>query len=64
VEKNFTPSPGKINEFVVPGGQWVRVDTHIYQGYDLPFYYDSMLAKTHRMGRHKKRGHRKIKKEL
>ena len=45
VNNNFAPSPGKINEFVVPGGQWVRVDTHIYQGYNLPFYYDSMLAK-------------------
>ena len=44
-DNNFAPSPGKINEFVVPGGQWVRVDTHIYQGYNLPFYYDSMLAK-------------------
>lgn len=43
--KNFAPSPGTIKEFVPPGGQWVRLDTHIYQGYVLPFYYDSMLAK-------------------
>ncbi len=45
VSRDFLPSPGKIKEFVPPGGQWVRLDTHIYQGYDLPFYYDSMLAK-------------------
>ncbi|MCG2726084.1 MAG: acetyl-CoA carboxylase biotin carboxylase subunit [Elusimicrobia bacterium] len=45
VNNNFAPSPGKIEEFVLPGGQWVRVDTHIYQGYILPFYYDSLLAK-------------------
>lgn len=42
---NFMPSPGKITELNLPGGYGVRVDTHIYQGYSIPPYYDSMVAK-------------------
>jgi acetyl-CoA carboxylase biotin carboxylase subunit len=44
-EKNFAPSPGIINELNVPGGPGVRVDSAIYQGYEIPQYYDSMMAK-------------------
>jgi len=43
--KNFAPSVGRIEEWVVPGGPGIRLDTHMYQGYNLPIYYDSMLAK-------------------
>lgn len=43
--KNFAPSPGKITAFHVPGGRGVRVDTHAYQEYFIPPYYDSMIAK-------------------
>ncbi len=42
---NFAPSPGKITTFHPPGGPGIRVDTHIYSGYVIPSYYDSMLAK-------------------
>lgn len=42
---NFAPSVGKISHLVIPGGPGVRVDTHIYAGYDIPPYYDAMLAK-------------------
>ncbi len=42
---NFFPSPGKIEELVLPGGMGVRVDTHIYPGYTIPPYYDSLIAK-------------------
>ena len=42
---NFIPCPGKIEELNLPGGFGVRVDTHIYQGYDISPYYDSMIAK-------------------
>ncbi len=42
---NFIPSPGKIEELNFPGGFGVRVDTHIYQGYDISPFYDSMVAK-------------------
>ena len=41
----FKPSPGKITSLHLPGGQGVRVDTHVYQGYVIPPYYDSMIAK-------------------
>jgi len=39
------PSPGLIEKLRIPGGPGIRVDTHIYQGYSVPPYYDSLLAK-------------------
>ncbi len=42
---NFAPSVGKIKHLALPGGIGVRLDTHIYGGYDIPPYYDAMLAK-------------------
>jgi acetyl-CoA carboxylase biotin carboxylase subunit len=41
----FIPQPGKITSLHFPGGPGVRVDTHVYQGYDVPPNYDSLLAK-------------------
>ena len=41
----FIPSPGKIESFHAPGGPGVRIDTHVYSGYSVPPYYDSLLAK-------------------
>ena len=43
--RNFLPSPGKINLFHAPGGPGIRVDSHIYSGYTVPPYYDSMIGK-------------------
>jgi acetyl-CoA carboxylase biotin carboxylase subunit len=42
---DFRPSPGKILSFHMPGGFGVRVDTHAYTGYEIPPYYDSLVAK-------------------
>lgn len=42
---DFRPSPGRIESLNFPGGPGVRVDSHIYQGYVIPPYYDSMVAK-------------------
>ncbi len=42
---SFMPSPGPIEYFHAPGGPGVRMDTHIYQGYRVPPYYDSMIGK-------------------
>jgi len=42
---NFMPSPGRIDSLVIPGGPNVRVDTHIYPGYEIPPFYDSLVAK-------------------
>jgi acetyl-CoA carboxylase biotin carboxylase subunit len=44
-QNNFMPSPGKIEALSLPGGPHVRVDTHVYQGYTVSPYYDSMVAK-------------------
>jgi len=42
---NFRPNPGTITSFHMPGGPGTRVDTHAYAGYQIPPYYDSLLAK-------------------
>ncbi len=44
-DKNFQPSPGQITTFHPPGGPGVRLDTHVYAGYHVPPFYDSLLAK-------------------
>src|ERR687889_459146 len=49
--RNFQPSPGKIVPFHPPGGPGVRLDTHVYAGYSVPPYYDSLLAKLICQGR-------------
>lgn len=45
VYSDFRPSPGKIVTLNIPGGNGVRVDTHVYSGYTIPPFYDSMIAK-------------------
>ena len=45
IEKDFRPTPGKIEAIHVPGGPGVRVDKAVYAGYVIPPYYDSMIAK-------------------
>ena len=44
-EKDFRPSPGKITHYHEPGGHGIRLDTHVYAGYVIPPYYDSMISK-------------------
>lgn len=44
-DNDFLPSPGKVEIYRPPGGFGVRLDTHLYSGYQLPIYYDSLLAK-------------------
>lgn len=44
-ERNFMPSPGTVTTYVVPGGPGVRLDSAVYQGYQIPPYYDSMVGK-------------------
>lgn len=43
--ETFMPSPGKIEDYLSPGGYGIRVDSHIYQGYHIPPHYDSLVAK-------------------
>ncbi len=49
--RNFQPSPGRVDVFHPPGGPGVRLDTHVYTGYTVPPYYDSLLAKLICQGR-------------
>ena len=44
-DKNFAPCPGTINVYHAPGGHGVRLDTHVYAGYKIPPYFDSMISK-------------------
>ncbi|MDX2105314.1 MAG: acetyl-CoA carboxylase biotin carboxylase subunit, partial [Candidatus Melainabacteria bacterium] len=44
-ERNFMPSPGRIDAYIAPGGPGVRVDSHCYPGYSIPPNYDSLLSK-------------------
>jgi acetyl-CoA carboxylase biotin carboxylase subunit len=44
-DQGFAPCPGKIRQLRLPGGPGIRLDTHLYAGYTVPSYYDSMLAK-------------------
>jgi acetyl-CoA carboxylase, biotin carboxylase subunit len=50
-DQNFQPSPGAVRYFHGPGGPGVRVDSHLYSGYVVPPYYDSMVAKIITWGR-------------
>jgi acetyl-CoA carboxylase biotin carboxylase subunit len=43
--RNFMPSPGKITNYLVPGGPGIRFDSAVYSGYTIPPYYDSMIGK-------------------
>ncbi len=63
-KNNFIPCPGKIEELNLPGGPRVRIDTHIYQGYKIPPYYDSMLAKLITYGRNRQEAIRIMKRAL
>ena len=62
--KNFMPSPGKINEINLPGGNGIRVDTAIYNGYTVPSNYDSMLAKIIAYGANRNEALSKMKRAL
>ena len=44
-ENDFRPNAGTINHLYLPGGKGTRIDTHIYSGYSIPPYYDSLIAK-------------------
>ncbi len=44
-DKDFMPCPGKIDGYFAPGGFGIRVDSHVYPGYSIPPYYDSMIGK-------------------
>ena len=62
--KNFMPSPGRINDVNFPGGNGIRIDTAIYNGYTVPSNYDSMLAKVISYGANRNEAISKMKRAL
>lgn len=62
--KNFMPCPGEIKEVHIPGGNGVRIDTAIYQGYKIPPTYDSMIAKVIVHGKDRNESIAKMKRAL
>lgn len=64
VRNNFRPCCGKITLLHIPGGPWVRFDTAIYQDYEIPPYYDSMIGKLIVFARERKEAIRKMQAAL
>ena len=62
--KDFMPNPGKITGYVTPGGFGVRVDSHAYQEYQIPPYYDSMIGKLICWGRTRNEARRRMYRAL
>lgn len=62
--QKFRPSPGKINDMNFPGGNGIRIDTAIYNGYLIPPYYDSMIAKIIAYGSNRNEAISKMKRAL
>ncbi len=60
----FTPSPGPIKGWHPPGGPGVRVDSHVYSGYHVPPYYDSMIAKIITFGEDRKQAMARMRQAL
>lgn len=64
VKRNFMPSPGKIEQLNVPGGLGIRLDSAVYQGYTIPSFYDSMIAKLIVHGKNRYEAIMKMKRAL
>jgi acetyl-CoA carboxylase biotin carboxylase subunit len=62
--KDFMPNPGKITGYLAPGGFGVRVDSHVYQDYEIPPYYDSMIGKLICWGRDRNEARRRMYRAL
>ena len=63
-DKNFMPCPGKISGLHLPGGNGIRIDSAIYAGYEIPIYYDSMIAKIIVHGNNRQESIEKMKSAL
>jgi len=63
-DNNFMPSPGKIEELILPGGPGVRIDTHVYPGFQISPYYDSMVAKLITYGKNRQEAIAKMQRAL
>ena len=62
--KDFMPNPGTISGYLAPGGYGVRVDSHVYQDYSIPPYYDSLIGKLVCWGRNRNEARRRMYRAL
>ncbi|MCD6368282.1 MAG: ATP-grasp domain-containing protein [Thermoproteales archaeon] len=62
--RGFMPAPGKITTFLPPAGPWVRVDTACYSGYEIPPFYDPMIAKLVVWGRDRREAINRLRRSL
>ena len=62
--KTFLPSPGKVTHYHAPGGNGIRVDSHLYGGYTVPPHYDSLIAKVVSYGEDRDTALRRMKQAL
>ncbi len=63
-ERDFVPSPGRVDFCYFPGGKDIRIDTHLYGGYVIPPYYDSLIAKIISKGKTREEAIRKMDRAL
>ncbi len=63
-ERNFMPNPGHIENVHFPGGPGIRVDTHTYSGYDIPPFYDSLVAKLIAYGKDREEAITRLRRSL
>ncbi|HEX8918805.1 MAG TPA: acetyl-CoA carboxylase biotin carboxylase subunit [Chloroflexota bacterium] len=61
---DFRPVTGTVGELVLPGGPGIRVDTHLYPGYQVPAHYDSLMAKVMAFGRDREEALRRMRRAL
>ncbi len=61
---NFRPSPGRITGWLPPGGPGIRVDSHVYTGYDIPPFYDSLIGKVIVWGKDRDAALKRMKRAL
>ncbi len=62
--QTFLPSAGKIEQYFIPGGAGIRMDSHLYQGYNIPPFYDSMIGKLIAHGQDRKTSIARLKQAL
>ncbi|MEW5908754.1 MAG: acetyl-CoA carboxylase biotin carboxylase subunit [Thermodesulfobacteriota bacterium] len=63
-EDGFMPSPGTVRNLILPGGPGIRLDTHLFTGYDVPPYYDSLICKAIAWGKNRNEAISRMKRAL
>jgi acetyl-CoA carboxylase biotin carboxylase subunit len=62
--RDFTPSPGQVRGLRLPGGPGIRIDSHLFEGYRIPPYYDSLIAKVIAWGQDREEASARMRRAL